>query len=122
VNCLTSDFLPRLHSPGMTRQEIEGALDAGLLRFRQWPQLEGGRLWPVLREGPTMLWKSRPHEFCIPVKIGRFRYRENIHHLNVEAKTWVIIPADACEMSTMKSVVDRDQWRPRWKGTPTRAA
>jgi hypothetical protein len=68
-----------------------------------------------------MLWKSRPHEFCIPVKIGRFRYRENIHHLNVEAKTWVIIPADACEMSPTKSV-DRDQWRPRWKGTPTRAA
>jgi hypothetical protein len=45
--------------------------------------------------------------FASSVKIGRFRYRENIHHLNVEAKTWVIIPANAYQMSTTKSVVDR---------------
>jgi hypothetical protein len=85
----------------MTGQEIEEALDAGLLKFRQWPPLEGGRLWPVFREGPTMLWKSRPHVFCIPVKIGRFRYRDWISQFNLNDRTWVIIPADACKKGKM---------------------
>ena len=103
VNCLTPKFLASLHSPGMTREEIETALDAGLLKFRQWPPVEEGRLWAVHRDGPTMLWKSRPHEFCIPVKIGKFRYRDNIQQLNLHDKIWVIMPTDACTMPRVKS-------------------
>jgi hypothetical protein len=35
----------------MTREEIETALDADLLKFRQWPPVVEGRLWAVQRNG-----------------------------------------------------------------------
>jgi hypothetical protein len=50
----------------MKRQEIETALDNGLL----WARMGNGNLWRLRRNGKTQLWKTRPDEFRIPVKAG----------------------------------------------------
>ena len=92
VSCFIRQFVPSLHLGGMTREQMETALDGGLLKFRQWPQVEWGRLWPVRRGGPTIIWQSRPQEFWIPVNVGKFRYRANLSHLSLNEKNWVIIP------------------------------
>jgi hypothetical protein len=50
----------------MTRQEIEEALDRGLVEA----QVKTGRWWRLRRNGKTRTWKTRPAEFRIPVKAG----------------------------------------------------
>jgi len=50
----------------LTRAQIEENLDRGLVRAL----MNNGRLWAIRRNGVTKLWKTRPTEFCIPVKAG----------------------------------------------------
>ncbi len=55
-----------------TKQQLETALDAGKLRCR----MPNGNLWSCRRNGATQLWKTRPSEFRIPIKIGYRTYGE----------------------------------------------
>lgn len=49
----------------MTLQEIEAALKAGEITWRS-----AGNPWRVRRNGATKLWKTRPVDYKIPVKVG----------------------------------------------------
>lgn len=59
----------------MTREEFEVALDHGRVCCR----MANGRLWSVRRNGATKLWKTRPGEFRVPIKIGFRNYGEVTH-------------------------------------------
>jgi hypothetical protein len=61
----------------MTREEFETALDAGLLKYRQWPPVVEGRLWAVQRNSRTALSLRRSKEFRIAVKLGKFGNHRN---------------------------------------------
>jgi len=50
----------------MTLKEIESALDSGRISMR----MGNGNLWRARRNGATKLWKTRPGEFRIPIKVG----------------------------------------------------
>lgn len=50
----------------MTLERIEAELDAGGVTAKAY----NGNFWSCRRNGKTQLWKTRPGEFRIPVKIG----------------------------------------------------
>lgn len=58
-----------------TLQQIEKALDEA----RVFACMSNGNLWRTNRNGATKLWKTRPNEFRIPIKIG-FREHGEITH------------------------------------------
>lgn len=64
----------------MTRQEIEAALDRGLVET----EMSNGRWWKLRRNGVTKLWKIRPNDFRIPVKAG-LRSCAYIDHTNINS-------------------------------------
>ena len=59
----------------MTQHELETALDAGKI----YCHVGTRRPWMVRRNGMTQLWKTRPGEFRIPVKIGFRSYGQLTH-------------------------------------------
>ena len=60
----------------MTLHEIERALDEGRISAL----MSNGNWWKVRRNGRTQLWKTRPDEFRIPVKMGFRTCDEFTHH------------------------------------------
>lgn len=52
----------------MTLQEIEKALDAGLIEVA----MRGGRWWRARRNGRAQTWKRDPARFRIPIKFGLY--------------------------------------------------
>lgn len=52
--------------PQRTREQIEAALDSGNLQTL----MTHGKWWVLRRNGQTKTWKTRPHDFHIPVKYG----------------------------------------------------
>lgn len=50
----------------MSQQEIEEALDRGLLEVN----IREGKWWKVRRNGKTQTWKTRPNDYRIPAKTG----------------------------------------------------
>lgn len=70
----------------MTRQEIEAALDHSRVKYR----MANGNLWSVRRNGATKLWKTRPNEFRIPIKIG-FRDYGEITERNINSAAFVVV-------------------------------
>ena len=49
-----------------TREFIEKMLDARRITILQ----PSGRTWSCRRNGATKTWKTRPNDFCIPIKFG----------------------------------------------------
>jgi hypothetical protein len=64
----------------MTRTEIETALDSGRLWLRATRNTNAIR---CRRNGATRRWRTRPHEFLIPIKFG-FRGTGRVDHSNTE--------------------------------------
>ena len=58
-----------------TLAQIEKALDSGIMLAR----MGNGNCWKCRRNGRTQTWKTRPGEFCIPVKAG-FRATGKLTH------------------------------------------
>lgn len=50
----------------MTQQELEVALDSGMLEVR----MSNGRWWKARRNGVSKSWSTKPGYFEIPCKIG----------------------------------------------------
>lgn len=65
----------------MSQQEIEEALDRGLLEVN----IREGKWWKVRRNGKTQTWKTRPNDYRIPAKTGfrttfQITFAEEAHH------------------------------------------
>lgn len=68
----------------ITQESIEAALDTGLVKWAS-----AGNPWVVRRNGKTKMWKTRPGEFKIPVKVG-FRS----HAYITQDTKWLAFDAD----------------------------
>lgn len=72
-----------------TREQIEKALDAGML----YVVMSNGNHWKARRNGQTKTWKTRPNEFRIPIKCGLKTYLAIDHH-NLQSAELVIKSVD----------------------------
>lgn len=70
-----------------TREQIEKALDASRLSV----VMSNGRCWKARRNGQTKLWKTRPNDFRIPIKMGLKSYGV-IDQNNMQSPEIVIEP------------------------------
>ena len=70
----------------LTLQAFESALDRGNVRA----VMHNGKLWSVRRNGATKLWKTRPDEFRIPIKIG-FRDYGQVTQDNINSGELIIV-------------------------------
>lgn len=52
--------------------DVERLLDTGKLGAR----MANGNVWRCRRNGATKLWKTRPNDFRIPIKMGMYNYSD----------------------------------------------